>query len=170
MFAKLWKRDLATSYLLKNLQMKSITAVELQETPFTDLTSKIADCNLVRLQLLNGSSRELANPKLGRDFLAGTLEDGKSFGVFRRSILRSVEFALQPELSSQSLLHTRAAIGELLARHYYPAQAKLGYLEPESPVQKIRLVGVAKGFLFSDYHQNPAIPIASLGSIELDCA
>jgi hypothetical protein len=150
--------------------MKSITSMELQKSSFTDLGTKIANCNLVRLQLLGGSCRELTDPKLGRDFLAGTLEDGKSLGIFRRSFLRSVEFALEPELSSDTLQYTRKAIGELLIGQHFPTQAKLGYLEPEAASQKIRLVGVARGFLFSDYYQNPAIPISALGLIEIDCA
>jgi hypothetical protein len=110
-----------------------------------------------------------SDPQLGRDFLAGTLEDGKSLGVFRRSILRSVDFYLDPEVNSQALQHTRRAIGELLSGQHFPAQARLGYLEPGSVVQRIRLIGVARGFLFSEYHQNPAIPIASLGTVELEC-
>jgi hypothetical protein len=155
---------------MENLQMTSITAMELQESSFSYLGSKIANSNLLRLQLLSGSCRELANPKLGRDFVAGNLEDGKSFGVFRRSILRSVEFVLEPELSSQTIEYTRGAIGELLSRQHFPTQARLGYLEPEWSVQQIRLIGVARGFLFTEYYQNPAVPIASLGLIELDCA
>lgn len=150
--------------------MKSITTMELQESSHTHLSNKVADCNLVKLQLLNGTFRELSNPKLGRDFLAGELEDGKSFGVFRRSVLRSVEFVIQPEARLQRMQYTRGAIGELLARQIFPAQAKLGYLEPEPAVQSFGLIGVARGFLFTDYYQNPAIPIAALGSIELDCA
>lgn len=150
--------------------MKSITPMELQEISFSNLSTRIAGCNLVKLQLLNGVCRELSSPKLGRDFLAGELEDGKSFGVFRRSTLRSVEFLDKPELSSHPLQYTRGAIGELLARQRFPTQAKVCYLEPQSPEQSIRLIGVARGFLFTDYYQNPAIPIASLGSIELDCA
>jgi hypothetical protein len=150
--------------------MKSITAMELQELPFSLLVSKIASCNLIRLQLLNGSCRELTNPKLGRDFVAGNLEDGKSVGVFRRSILRSVDFTVVTGARTKSLEYTRKAIGELLTSQRFPTQAKLGYLEQDSPLQKIGLVGVARGFLFTEYYQNPAIPIASLGSIELDCA
>jgi hypothetical protein len=150
--------------------MKSITTLELQESSFSHLSTKVADCNLVKLQLLNGTCRELSNPKLGRDFLAGELEDGRSFGVFRRSILRSVEFVLQPESCFQRMQYTRGAIGELLARQIFPARAKLGYLEPEPALQSLGLIGVARGFLFTDYYQNPAIPIAALGSIELDCA
>jgi hypothetical protein len=155
---------------MENLQMKSMTAMELQESSSIHLGSRITNCNLVRLQLLGGSCRELTNPKLGREFLAGILEDGKSLGVFRRSILRSVEFVLQPEHSSQQMQYTRGAIGELLIGQLFPLQAKVGYLEPDLPMQKIRLIGVARGFLFTEYHQNPAIPIASLGLIELDCA
>jgi hypothetical protein len=74
------------------------------------------------------------------------------------------------EQRAQALEYTRRAIGELLTSQLFPTQAKLGYLEHDSPLQKIGLVGVARGFLFTEYYQNPAIPIASLGSIELDCA
>jgi hypothetical protein len=147
--------------------MNSITAMELQETSFRDLRSIITNCNLVRLQLLDGSYRQLAAPTLGRDFLAGRLEDEKTLGVFRRSILRSVEFETQIGLASRPLEYTPRAIGELLARGQFPALARVGYLEPGAKLQQLRLIGIARGFVFTDYLQNPAIPIAALGSIEL---
>ena len=164
---KLWKSFQKKSVLLDNRQMNSITAMELQENSSTDLRSVINNCNLVRLQLLDGSCRELAAPTLGRDFLAGRLEDEKTLGVFRRSILRSVEFETQTGLPSRALEYSRKAIGELLASGQFPALARVGYLEPRSQPQQLRLIGVARGFLFTDYLQNPAIPIAALGSIEL---
>jgi hypothetical protein len=147
--------------------MNSITAMELQENPCTDLRSVITNCNMVRLQLLDGSCRELASPTLGRDFLAGGLEDKKTLGVFRRSILRSVEFETQTGVTTRALQYTRRAIGELLASGQFPTLARVSYLEPKAQPQQLRLIGVARGFLFTDYLQNPAIPIAALGSIEL---
>jgi hypothetical protein len=164
---KLWKRFQKPSVLIDNRQMNSITAMELRENSFKDLPSLINNCNLVRLQLLDGSCRELAAPTLGRDFLAGNLEDEKTLGVFRRSILRSVEFETQMGLPSRALEYSRKAIGELLASGQFPALARVGYLEPRAQPQQLRLIGVARGFLFTDYLQNPAIPIAALGSIEL---
>lgn len=150
--------------------MKSITAMELQESSSSYLGSRTANCNLLRVQLLSGSCRELTNPILGRDFLAGTLEDAQSLGIFKRSILRSVEFIFQPELGSESMQFSRKAIGELLTKQNFPTIAKLSYLEPDRPVQNVPLIGISRGFLFTEYYQNPAIPIASLGSIEMDCA
>ena len=147
--------------------MNSITAMELQEYSFTDLRSLLTNCNTVRLQLLDGSCRELASPTLGRDFLAGNLEDEKTLGVFRRSIVRSVQFENHIGLPSRVLEYTRRAIGELLANRQFPAVARVGYLEPRAQPQQLRLIGVARGFVFTDYLQNPAIPIAALGSIEL---
>ena len=164
---KLWKRFQKPSVLIDNRQMNSITAMELQENSSTDLRSVINNCNLVRLQLLDGGCRELAAPTLGRDFLAGRLEDEKTWGVFRRSILRSVEFETQIGLETKPMEYTRKAIGELLASGQFPALARVGYLEPRSQPQQLRLIGIARGFLFTDYLQNPAIPIAALGSIEL---
>lgn len=147
--------------------MNSRTALELQENSPRDLRFLITRCNFVRLQLLDGSCRELATPTLGRDFLAGSLEDEKTLGVFRLSILRSVEFETQIGLVSRGLEYTRRAIGELLTSGQFPALAQVGYLEPRTKFQQLRLIGVDRGFLFTDYYQNPAIPIAALGSIEL---
>lgn len=147
--------------------MNLITAMELQENTFRDLRSLITKCNLVRLQLLDGSCRELASPTLGRDFLAGSLEDEKTLGFFRRSILRSVQFENPSGLITRPLEYSRKAIGELLANGQFPALAEVSYLEPRTQLQQLRLIGVARGFLFTDYLQNPAIPIAALGSIEL---
>jgi hypothetical protein len=153
--------------LLDNRQMNSITAMELQENSFRDLRSLINNCNLVRLQLLDGSSRELTCPTLGREFLAGDLEDEKTLGVFRRSILRSVQFETQIGSTTRALEYTRKAIGELLANGQFPALAQVSYLEPRTKPQQLRLIGISRGFLFTDFLQNPAIPIAALGSIEL---
>jgi hypothetical protein len=147
--------------------MYSITTMELQENAFRDLHSLITNCNLVRLQLLDGSSRELSAPTLGRDFLAGNLEDEKTLGVFRRSILRSVQFETHIGVSTRTLSYTRKAIGELLASRHFPSVAQVSYLEPRSKLQHLRLIGISRGFVFTDFLQNPAIPIAALGSIEL---
>lgn len=148
--------------------MKSLTPMELQEKSQIDLGALMANCNLVRLQLLDGTSRELASPKLGRDFLYGTLEDGTTLGVFRKSTLRSVEFSQQRQLSSNQLEYTRRAIGELLAGRQFPALARIRFLEPQAAPQQVHLVGITRGFLFTDYFGNPAIPIAALGTIELE--
>jgi hypothetical protein len=45
--------------------------------------------------------------------------------------------------------------------------AQVSYLEPRTKPQQLRLIGASRGFLFTDYLQNPAIPIAALGSVEL---
>jgi len=165
--AKLWKSFQRESTLLDNHQMNSITTMELQENSFRDLRSLINNCNLVRLQLLDGSSRELTSPTLGREFLAGDLEDEKTLGVFRRSILRSVQFETQIGSTTRALGYARKAIGELLANGQFPTLAQVSYLEPRTKPQQLRLIGISRGFLFTDYLQNPAIPIAALGSVEL---
>ena len=101
--------------------MDSMTAMELQENSFRDLRTLITNCNLIRLQLLDGSSRELTAPTLGRDFLAGNLEDEKTLGVFRRSILRSVQFETQNSVATGALEYTRKAIWEILVSRQFPA-------------------------------------------------
>ena len=141
--------------------------MELQENSFIDLRTLITNCNLIRLQLLDGSSRELTAPTLGRDFLAGNLEDQKTLGVFRRSILRSVQFETHHNVATRALEYSRKTIGELLVSRQFPALAQVSYLEPRDHPQQLRIVGISRGFLFTDFLQNPAIPISALGSIEL---
>lgn len=165
--AKLWKRFKFDSFLMQNLPMNPITAMELQENSFSDVRSKITNCNLVRVQLLDGSNRELTSPTLGRDLLAGNLEDEKTLGVFRKSIIRSVQFESQIGLETKSLEYTRKAIGEFLANTQFPTLVKISYLETRTQPQQLRLIGISRGFLFTDFLQNPAIPIAALSSIEL---
>ena len=152
---------------MHNRLMNSITSMELQENPFRDLRSLMANCNVLRLQTLDGNCRELSKPKLGRDFVAGTLEDNQTLGIFRLSTLRSVEFAHTSDTPVSFLEHTRRTIGELLANEKFPASAIIGYLEPTGAVQQVRLIGVVRGFLVTDFYQNPAIPIAALRSVEL---
>jgi hypothetical protein len=143
--------------------------MELQQKPFSFLSLQIASCNLLRLRLLDGNSRELTNPELGRDFVAGTLEDNRSVGVFRQGVLSSLQFVSESELVSDAMKFTRIGIGELLTNRAFPALANIYYLESGKSVQRIRLIGVTRGFLFTDSYQNLAIPIAALGVIEVGC-
>jgi len=164
---KLWKRFQIHSVLMHNRPMNSLTTLELQENSHKDLHYQMTNCNLVRLQLLDGSSRELTTPTLGRDFLAGYLEDEKTIGVYRSSILRSIRFETIKVSESSRLEYTQRTIGELMGKQRFPVLARVGYLEPKTKPQQLRLIGVARGLLFTDYYQSPAIPIAALGSIEL---
>ena len=165
---KLWKTNKKTFPLLHNFPMNSMTTMELQKNANYYLGSLIRDCNLVRLQLLDGSCRTISNPKLGREFLAGQLEDGKALGLFRKSILRSAEFVLDSSLETSRMEYTRKAIGELLSATTFPTLARVRYLEPQANFQLVRFLGTARGFIFTDSQANPAIPIAGLGSLEIE--
>jgi hypothetical protein len=151
--------------------MKSITTLELQKNSgySSELFFDIKNCNLVRLQLLDGSARELSRPNLGRDFISGLLEDGKTLGHFRRSFLRSIEFALSEDVDLPKLSFTRRSVGELLLEHSFPRDIKYRFREDRASFQKCRVVGVVRGFIVTDYHLNPAIAIAALSAIEDSC-
>jgi hypothetical protein len=167
---------LCITFLPKNktgqdIQMKPVTILELQENSSfsSELVSGLKTCNLLRLQLLDGNTRELTNPTLGRDFVSGLLEDQKSMGHFRRSILRSIEFSEDTELNSAVLSYTRRSVGELLIASGFPRTIRFRYLEDRSSFQSCRAIGVVRGFIVSDYQLNPAIPIAALSAIEVGC-
>jgi hypothetical protein len=150
--------------------VNSITSLELQENPQTDFASVLASCNLLRLHLMDGSSRELTGPKLGREFVSGNLEDGYTLGFFRKESLRAVEFTNAQNQNFGPLSFTRRAIGELLALQPFPALARYSYLGKDAAMQQSRVLGVARGFLLTDSVGNLAIPLAALSVLELDCA
>lgn len=154
---------------MKNFQMRSITFLELQENPQTDFERVLAECNLLRLELLDGSIRELTKPKLGREIVSGDLEDGMTLGFFRRSTIKSIEFDKTPGLTGATVAYTRKAFGELLARQVFPTLAKLSFLEQPASIHLLRPLGVSRGFLVVSNPQTTAIPLASIGYLELSC-
>jgi hypothetical protein len=155
----------------QDIEMKPVTILELQENSSfsSELLSRLKTCNLLRIQLLDGSTRELTNPTLGRDFVSGLLEDQKSIGHFRRSILRSIEFSEDTEANSAVLSYTRRSVGELLIASGLPREIRFRYLEEHASFQRCRAIGVIRGFIVSDYQLSPAIPIAALSAIEVGC-
>ena len=136
----------------------------------SDLHWLMSNSNLLRVQLRDGSFRDLVEPKIGRDFLAGILEDHQTLGVFRKSLIRNVEFVSTKDLESGVLEYTRKTIGELLTNIRFPTLGRLEYIDPFRSSEQVCVVGVAKDFLFIDTYRNRAIPISSLAAIELGCA
>ena len=150
--------------------MHQIALTALPASSNSDLHWLMSNANLLRVQLRDGSFRDLVEPKIGRDFLAGTLEDHQTLGVFRKSLIRNVEFVSTKDLESGVLEYTRKTIGELLTNIRFPTLGRLEYLHPFGSSEQVTVVGVAKDFLFTDNYRNQAIPISSLAAIELGCA
>lgn len=151
--------------------MKSITSVELHK--YSSYSSALyflpSNITTLRLQLSDGATRELTHPRLSRDFVSGRLEDSKSHGFFRRSSLTSVEFLSNPQSNLPELSFTRKTVGEQLIEHQFPASLRICYRESKAHFQKVVAVGVYRGFLVTDFHQNLAIPLSALSFIELEC-
>lgn len=151
--------------------MKSISSMELHK--YSSYSSALyffsGPIKTLRLQLTDGSRRELTHPKLSGDFVSGRLEDSTGQGYFRKSNLTSVEF-LSDELSDlPELVFTRKTIGEQLLELHFPVEALICYRESGSRPQKVLAVGVFRGFLVTDYAQNLSIPLSALGAVEVAC-
>jgi hypothetical protein len=155
----------------QNMQMKPITKMELHK--YSSYSSQLyfsADSiNTLRLQLPDGSHREITHPKLSRDFVSGVLEDSVSQGFFRKSQLTSVEFYKDESQDLPQLVFTRKTVGEQLLDIEFPSLLRLGYREAVVPSQKVTAIGLFRGFLVTDYYLNPSIPLAALGVIEQQC-
>lgn len=151
--------------------MKPITSMELHKyssysSPLYFLTGSITT---LRLQLPDGSCRDITHPQLSRDFVSGRLEDSKSRGFFRRSHITAVEF-LSDELSNlPELAYTRKTVGEQLLELEFPVQVRVCYRQGTPHSQKVNTVGLFRGFLVTDFLYNPAIPLSALSSIEVEC-
>ncbi len=150
--------------------MHQIALTALPASSNSDLHWLMSNSNLLRVQLRDGSFRDLVEPKIGRDFLAGILEDHQTLGVFRKNLIRNVEFVSTNDLESGVLEYTRKTIGELLTNIRFPTLGRLEYLDPFGSSEQITVLGVAKDFLLIDTYRNQAIPISSLAVIELGCA
>lgn len=122
--------------------------------------------NQMGLVTAAGTHRELTNPIIGRDFVAGLLEDRKTTGYFRKSTLRQIEL-LPPNDSSVALCFSRKTLAEQLQLISYPRLATLTYRESKSTSGNFFILGVARGFMISDQIYNPAIPIAALSQVEI---
>lgn len=153
------------------IQMKIKTTVELQNNSSysSELSLNIKNSNLLKLQLIDGTSRELSQPIVGRTFVSGLLEDGKTIGHFRRSYLRTIEFASSESPKLQALRYTRQTIGELLLDNSFPREVRYRFREEQGSFQKCRALGVVRGFLVTDLFLNPAIPLDALSVIEVGC-
>jgi hypothetical protein len=125
--------------------------------------------NYLRVQLQDGSTREITHPKLSRDFVSGILEDSKTKGYFRRSCIRSMEFLNDQNDDLPKLCFTRKALGEQLMEIQFPGRFRVSYREGPATFQKVLVVGIFRGFLVTDSELNTAIPIAALGAIEIEC-
>jgi hypothetical protein len=151
--------------------MKSTTNLELQK--YSGYGSRLrflpSTINTVRVQLPDGSTRELHSPVFGRDFISGVLEDSRTRGYFRKSSIRSVEFLTDDQIDLPELSFTRKAIGEQLLELQLPAQFRISYRDGNTRSQKVRVVGLYREFLVSDFYLNPSIPLAALSLIEVEC-
>ncbi len=153
------------------MAMKLITNLELQNRSgySSEFDLMFRTANTLRVELLDGTKREVVSPKLGRDYISGALEDEKTFGVFLKRSCKSIEFGFVADPGLKELVFTRNTVGETLTQLEYPAQMRVQYLDDRSRFQNIRTLGIYRGFLVTDYYLNPAIPLAALGAIEVSC-
>lgn len=146
-------------------------SIELQKNPASTsaFQSFPPNANSLRLVLLDGTAREITQVKIGRDFVCGLLEDGKSLGFLRKTHICTMEFYTDQNQKQARITWTRQAIGELLPSSYFPTSALVQFRHDVGKPQRVPLLGAARGFLVTDYIQNPVIPIASLSYLELNC-
>lgn len=151
--------------------MKSETKLELHHSSTANpaLESFIGESNLLRLVLLDASVRELTHPKLAREYIAGSLEDEQTLGIFHKSFVRSVEFLRQDDLKLKVISFSRKTVGEQLASQSFPARARFSYRHDLRGFQSAQALGVARGFLVTDFYLYPCVPLAALSAIELSC-
>lgn len=152
--------------------MRSLTSMELHKN--SSFSSRLyffqETINSLRLELSDGTRRELTHPQLSRDFIYGILEDSRGHGFFRRSELLGVEFICNQQINLPELSFTRKTIGEQLLQIAFPNRLRVCYRGALNNSLEVTAVGLFRGFLVTDFPRNHAIPLAALSTIEVECA
>lgn len=125
--------------------------------------------NTLRIELPKTSIREITHPRLSRYFVSGILEDQKTKVYLRTSCIVRVEFLHDEEINFPELSFTRKTIGEQLVEVGFPAELKVQYRNSKGSVQRVRVLGLFRGFLVTDSQLSTAIPLAALSIIEIEC-
>ena len=134
----------------------------------TKLTQLIpAGASQIQVELVELPIRELSRVRLGRTFIFGLLEDNSSWCLIRMSSVRSLVFLENPSESEPQVCWSRKTPGELLSSLELPASGKIQFRDQSSPMRQIDVLGVSRGFIVSDSHRKPHIPLAAISYLEL---
>jgi len=149
--------------------MRAIRQVELHKSSTTSASLEPLgpQGNLLRLVDSTGLVREITNPKIGSDFILGTLEDDKTTLLIRKNYLRSVSFAMSLHDFDRALSFSPETMGEQLRQCVYPLLASICYLDQRSQALSCQILGYTRSFLSTDSTSNPLIPIAAIGYLEI---
>lgn len=123
----------------------------------------------LRIQLPTGITREITHPTLSREFISGVLEDSKTQGFFRSSSIQSLAFLSELENDLPELVHTKKSVGELLLQMHFPTECRVYFRDGERTFQKVRVIGLYRGFLITNPQPGLAIPLAALSALEVGC-
>lgn len=123
--------------------------------------------NLLRLIDSTGLVREITNPKIGSDFILGTLEDDKTLLLIRKNYLRAISSPSYLKDPYQDLSFSPETFGEQLRTLSYPLIANIHYLDQRSEKLSCQILGYSRTFLTTDSTSNHLIPVASISYLEI---
>lgn len=145
--------------------MTSITYLELQKR-FSANPKVDADRPTIYLaKLVNGTTRELTDLTLGRNYVSATLENGSSKVFIMHQGLLSLAPASN-QCTSQ-IGRTHKTIGEMLFQVQFPFTAQYWYQANPAEIFRDRVQATLRGFMVLE-RQATLIPLAPLGYLELE--
>jgi len=112
----------------------------------------------------SGASFSLDHPMLGRDFVAGYLNDGTFFQLIRKEAVSEIQ--LSNSSLREALTWTRLSAAELIAKSPLPAEAYIHLIKDLKP-RKVFIEAVDRGFLIVRSTTRLAIPVATIAEIIL---
>lgn len=145
--------------------MTSITLMKLQKTLSANPKAEAQEFTSYLAKLANGTTRELSELVIGRNFVWATLENGSSkVFVSQQSLVWLEAFPNQPALQ---LNRTHKTIAELTSLIRYPTTAHYWYLAKPEEAFCDRVQATLRGFLVLE-RKSILIPLASLGYLEVE--
>lgn len=139
---------------------------QLDETRFPSDNHRF-DSASFHVGLIDGSVRELTNLRLGRNFVAATLEDGVSKVFVANQALLWLRGSNQFETQAPGLPRTNKSATELISMETLPATGKFWYLQDPVTSYTRTIFYSSRGLLVTDVSGESLILIAALGLLEL---
>jgi hypothetical protein len=147
-------------------------------TTIADLTSWAADQNAssplapkgassLKLDLVEGITRELTMVRIGRIFVFGLAEDQLSWCLIRLSSVIALRFQDQSTPFASSVAWTRKAAGELISLLDLPAPATIGFREQPLKKVDVVLVGATRSIIATDSPLMPFVPLQAISYLQI---
>ncbi len=123
--------------------------------------------NGLQLELASGPILELTEVRINRSFVFGLLEDKLTWCLIPLNHVLTIKFQTQTIETSTVVTWTRKTGSELLASLPLPAPAAIWLQKEPGKKVGVVLLGATRGFIATDNHFLPFVPMQAISYLEI---